>query len=78
MVASGMASEVMINEVQKRLKKPIGSSPSFIRGVVGSSFEMSEYENSKFESCLACSKDVAQEFMKDKKGFLFKVGFLLC
>lgn len=73
MVASGMASEVLINEIQKRLKKPIGSSPSFIRGVVGSSFEMSEYENSKFENCLACSMTIAEEYLKDKKDFLFKV-----
>ena len=75
MVASGMASEVLINEVQKRLKKPIGSSPSFIRGVVGSTFEMSEYENSKFENCLACSLSVAEEYLKNKKDFLFKVPY---
>lgn len=73
MVASGMASEVMINEVQRRLTKPIGSTPSFIRGVVGSSFEMNEYENSKFENCLACSLSVAEEYLKDKKSFLLKV-----
>jgi hypothetical protein len=73
MVASGMASEVFINEIQRRLNKPIGSTPSFIRGVVGSTFEMSEYENSKFENCLACSRTVAEEYLNDKKGFLFKV-----
>jgi hypothetical protein len=77
MVASGMASEVLINEIQKRLKKPIGSSPSFIRGVVGSSFEMSEYENSKFETCLACSMGVAEEYLKDRKDFLFKVIYFM-
>ena len=74
LVASGIASEVLINEIQKRKRKEIGSSPSFIRGVVGSVFEINEYENSKFEHCLACSENVAKEYLQDKKSFLFKVS----
>ena len=73
MVASGMASEILINEIQSKLKKPIGPSPSFIRGVVGSNFETHQYENTKFSSCLACSEQVAEEFLKNRKEFMFKV-----
>jgi ubiquitin-like modifier-activating enzyme ATG7 len=77
MAASGYASELMINEIQTKLKKTIGPSPSFVRGIVGSNFEINQYENTKFSNCLACSEDVAKEYLADKKEFLYKVKSLL-
>lgn len=74
MVASGMASELMINEIQRILGKQIGSSPSFLRGINGSCFEIKEYENTNFEHCLACSEEVAQKYVEDRKSFLFQVS----
>jgi molybdopterin/thiamine biosynthesis adenylyltransferase len=70
MIASGLAMEMLVNNLHGG---QIGKSSHFIRGAAGNSFEMVEYENSRFENCVACSVNVITEYLRDKSSFLQNV-----
>lgn len=70
MVASGVAIELLVNNLHRG---KIGKCSHFIRGAAGIGFELVEYENSRFDSCVACSRNVISEYLKDKKQFLQNV-----
>lgn len=70
MVASGVAMELLINNLHRG---KIGKCSHFVRGSAGIGFELVEYENSRFDNCVACSRNVITEYLKDKKLFLQNV-----
>ena len=70
MVSCGVAVELLINSLHEG---KVGKIPHFIRGLVGGGFELADYENSKYDNCVACSHFVIKEYVKDRKDFLFNV-----
>lgn len=70
MISCGIAVELLVNSLHDGI---IGKTPHFIRCLVGGGFELAEYENSKYDNCVACSHYVIKEYVTNKKDFLFNV-----
>ncbi len=70
MVSCGIGVEMIVNALHDG---KIGKNLHFVRGVFGSNFEFVSYENSRYENCTACSKNVIKEYLNDKKGFMTNI-----
>lgn len=64
-----MAVELLINELHNG---EIGKKASFVRGTIGSCYEISEYVNTSFSNCVACSQGVIDEYLKESKNEFLK------
>lgn len=70
MISCGVAAELLVNTLHNGV---IGKTPHFIRGLIGGGFELADYENSKYDNCVACSLYVIIEYVKNRKEFLYNV-----
>lgn len=67
MQSSAIAVEMYVNNIHK---SKIGPESHFIRGSIGSSFDLTQFENRRFTGCIACSKDIVSKYLTHRREFL--------